>query len=93
MDRTEAIFEKSKNIKFRATVIYSRNDEILFVRKRKAKWNLPGGRVESGATPKAAAMREMADETGLEFRNLTFVSKYQENRVLHFIFRARKKLD
>ncbi|MBD8495671.1 NUDIX domain-containing protein [Pseudomonas syringae] len=82
--------EKSKHLKRRATVIYCRDDEILFVRKRKAKWNLPGGRVERGETPKAAALREMAEETGLEFSSLTFVSTYREAAVIHFIFEARR---
>jgi 8-oxo-dGTP diphosphatase len=34
---------KRKGIKLRATIIYRKNGEVLFVRKRNAKWNLPGG--------------------------------------------------
>lgn len=50
MGATEAT-AKQKDLKRRATVIYRRDEEILFVRKRNAKWNLPGGRVEQGETP------------------------------------------
>lgn len=75
--------------KRRATVIYRRDEEILFVRKRNAKWNRPGGRVEQGETPLQAAMREMAEETGLTFDQLSYVSEYEENRVIHFLFEAR----
>ncbi|EIK94839.1 mutT/nudix family protein [Pseudomonas sp. M47T1] len=76
----------------RATVIYRRDDEILFVRKRKSKWNLPGGRVERGESPMQAALREMEEETGLAFNTLSFVSKYQQNQVVHFLFEARRTL-
>ena len=46
MGATVAATEKRKDLKSRTTVIYRRDEEILFMRKRNAKWNLPGGRVE-----------------------------------------------
>lgn len=52
---------KRKGIKLRATVIYRKDGEVLFVRKRHAKWNLPGGRVERDETPLQAATREMTE--------------------------------
>ena len=87
MGATEAAV-KQKDLKRRATVIYRRDEEILFVRKRNAKWNLPGGRVEQGETPLQAALREMAEETGLTFDQLSYVSKYEDSRVIHFLFEA-----
>ncbi|SHM58103.1 8-oxo-dGTP diphosphatase [Pseudomonas asturiensis] len=60
MGAMEAVTSKHKDLKRRATVICSHEEEILFVRKRNAKWNLPGGRVEKGETPLQATMREMA---------------------------------
>ena len=45
-----------------------REDRILLVRHREAErvyWTLPGGGVEAGETPEAAAVREMLEETGL----------------------------
>ena len=76
----------------RATVICRHEKEILFVRKRNAKWNLPGGRVEKGETPMQAAMREMVEETGLTFDQLSYVSEYKEDKVIHFLFEATRAL-
>lgn len=89
MGAKEVAASAGKIIKRRATVIYRRDEQILFVRKRKSKWNLPGGRVEKGETPMAAALREMAEETGLAFDQLAYVSAYTENAVIHFLFEAR----
>ncbi|MGA4475836.1 NUDIX hydrolase [Ectopseudomonas chengduensis] len=82
---------KKKGTKRRATVIYRRDEKILFVRKRKSKWNLPGGRVEQGESPIQAALREMKEETGLSVDQLRYVSTYQEDNVVHFLFEARPK--
>lgn len=45
---------------------------ILVVRRRNPPsagvWSLPGGRVEPGETPQAAAAREVLEETGLRVR-------------------------
>jgi 8-oxo-dGTP diphosphatase len=88
MDNTEAIADTPKGVKRRATVIYRREGQILFVRKRKAKWNLPGGRVEQGETPLEAALREMAEETGLCLAELSYISEYEQDNVIHFLFEA-----
>ena len=84
---------KRKGIKLRATIIYRKDGEVLFVRKRKAKWNLPGGRVERDETPLEAAMREMAEETGLAFDELRYLTTYREDKVIHYLFEARKADD
>lgn len=84
---------KRKGIKLRATIIYRKDGEVLFVRKRKAKWNLPGGRVERDETPLEAAMREMAEETGLAFDELRYVTMFREDKVIHYLFEARKADD
>ena len=84
---------KRKGIKLRATIIYRKDGEVLFVRKRKAKWNLPGGRVERDETPLEAAMREMAEETGLAFDELRDLTMFREDKVIHYLFEAGKADD
>lgn len=80
---------KRKGMKRRATVIYRHEGQILFVRKRRSKWNLPGGRIERDETPLQAAMREMSEETGLSLGELVYVSEYREDDVIHFLFEAQ----
>lgn len=93
MAATGAVSSKRTEVKRRATVICRQDREILFVRKRNAKWNLPGGRVETGETPLQAAIREMAEETGMQFDELSYVARYEEGRVIHFLFEARGARD
>jgi 8-oxo-dGTP diphosphatase len=88
-----AVNSKQRDIKRRATVICRDEREILFVRKRNAKWNLPGGRVETGETPLQAAIREMAEETGMTFDQLSYVTQYEEDKVIHFLFEAHRSSD
>ena len=58
-------------------VVRNDKDEILFIR-RLGKWDLPKGKIEKGEAAEEAAVREVAEETGLEkvilepFLNNTF---------------------
>jgi 8-oxo-dGTP diphosphatase len=51
-------------------VVCLRGDEVLLIRRgnppRQGQWSIPGGRVEWGETLVAAALRELAEETGVE---------------------------
>jgi 8-oxo-dGTP pyrophosphatase MutT (NUDIX family) len=44
-----------------------RDGKVLIAKRIKPPlWSLPGGRIEPGETPEAAAIRELLEETGVE---------------------------
>ncbi|MEC1626996.1 NUDIX hydrolase [Bacillus mojavensis] len=46
-------------------IVTNAKRQILLVKRKDVPlWDLPGGRVESGETPEAAAIREVMEETG-----------------------------
>jgi 8-oxo-dGTP diphosphatase len=51
-------------------VVCLRGDEVLLIRRgrppRVGEWSLPGGRIEPGEAVRAAALRELREETGVE---------------------------
>ncbi len=65
-------------------VVRNDKDEILFIR-RLGKWDLPKGKIEKGEDREEAAVREVAEETGLEevilepFLNTTFHTYMERN--------------
>ena len=51
-------------------VVCLRGDQVLLIKRgtppRLGQWSLPGGRLEWGETTKVAALRELAEETGVQ---------------------------
>jgi 8-oxo-dGTP diphosphatase len=51
-------------------VVCLRGDQVLLIKRgtppRLGQWSLPGGRLERGETTVVAALRELAEETGVE---------------------------
>ena len=58
-------------------VVCLRGDQVLLIKRgtapRLGQWSLPGGRIELGETAAAAALRELAEETGVEARLLGLI--------------------
>ncbi|WMN20714.1 MULTISPECIES: NUDIX hydrolase [Pseudomonas] len=76
-------------MKQRATVICCQDRQWLYVRKSKADWTLPGGRIEPGETPAEAGWRELQEETGITARDLRYLMRYHDGDCLHHVFQAR----
>lgn len=77
-----------------ASALVRRGDDVLLVASRyrnhaQPLWNLPGGRQQPDELLGHAALRELAEETGLqgELRELCYVSEsYGELHVTNFTF-------
>ncbi|HUL62869.1 MAG TPA: NUDIX domain-containing protein [Methanocella sp.] len=56
-------------------VIAFRGDRFLMVRHARRAWEMPGGKVDPGEEPEAAAAREFREETGYEVDGLRVVER------------------
>ena len=77
---------KLDKIKARATVICLRSGRVLLVRRKNGKWNFPGGAIESGETPEAAAVRELEEETAITGHGLLLICTLRVGSVEHHVF-------
>jgi 8-oxo-dGTP pyrophosphatase MutT (NUDIX family) len=78
-----------------AVVVRDETDRVLLVKENygRRRWGLPGGELEPADSPAAAAVREAAEETGVQVELLHLVAVYflrtDRRRGLRFIFAAR----
>ncbi len=56
-------------------LVYNEEGSVLLI-SRRGKWDLPKGKLDDGETIEACAVRELEEETGIEF--LTIVNKIGE---------------
>lgn len=78
----------AQTMKIRATVICEHEGNILFVRKARSKWALPGGKVERNERPVGAAERELEEETGLSVDGLLYLQELKARDTVHHVFEA-----
>ncbi|PJX10894.1 NUDIX hydrolase [Pseudomonas putida] len=72
----------------KVTIICSRNDQVLLVRRKGAKWKFPSALLAAGESPIMAAARELWKALSLHCSRLNAVGTLEVGRVLHHIFNA-----
>lgn len=72
-------------------ILNERNQILLLnhVLRPATGWGIPGGFLNAGEQPVAAARREIAEETGLELTDLQLVTAHTNGGHVEFIFVAR----
>ena len=70
----------------RSTCVVIRDGKLLLVADGKSIFMLPGGGVDAGETIKAAAARELHEETGLIATRTEFLYEFESASNRHHIF-------
>lgn len=58
------------NIAFVYVIAFDDDGRFLMVKHIDRAWEMPGGRIEEGESPREAAIREFLEETGMEVKLL-----------------------
>ncbi|MEM5314263.1 NUDIX domain-containing protein [Paraburkholderia sp. JHI869] len=73
-------------MKERATVVCWQRERVLLVERGRARWSLPGGTIQRGESPAAAARRELSEETMLEGCDLGYLFQFGGLNKRHHVF-------
>jgi|JI6StandDraft_1071083.scaffolds.fasta_scaffold186631_2 8-oxo-dGTP pyrophosphatase MutT (NUDIX family) len=71
----KSLFADYKTIRAAGGLVFNNKDEVLMIFRR-AMWDLPKGKIDLGEKKKAAALREVREETGLQ--KLSIVKKLRK---------------
>ncbi|NLA43123.1 NUDIX hydrolase [Candidatus Saccharibacteria bacterium] len=81
-------------------IVETKSGEALVLKAHyKSYWSFPGGWIEHGQTPRVAAVRELLEETGLDFADsdvdMSFVVSRSSElmQTFQFIFKAKHSID
>ena len=70
----------------RATVVLVRNGRVLLVGDQDGMFLMPGGGIEPGELPMAAAVRELHEETGLTATRAEYWFEWESATNRHHVF-------
>ena len=85
----KALFADYKTIRAAGGLVFNNKDEVLMIFRR-AMWDLPKGKIDAGEKKKAAALREVREETGLQ--KLSIVKKLRKTYHTYRLENATKVL-
>ncbi|MGJ7547911.1 NUDIX domain-containing protein [Pseudomonas alloputida] len=77
---------KHRPTRAKVTIICSRNDQVLLVRRKGAKWKFPSGLLATGEAPIVAAARELWKALSLHCSRLNAAGTLEVGGVIHHIF-------
>lgn len=61
-----------------SVAVINKENKLLLIKNRRRGWEFPGGYVENGESVKAAAIREVKEEAGIEVRLMRFCGITQD---------------
>ena len=64
-------FSLTMSIAFVYVIAFDHDGRFIMVKHVDRAWEMPGGRIEEGETPREAGIREFLEETGMEVEQIT----------------------
>ena len=83
----------SGRLRDRATVVVTRDGKVLLVHGPSGIFVMPGGGIDPGEQPIAAAARELQEETGLDAERVEPLFVWESAIHRHHVYRATARCD